>query len=120
MVFLACWEAWYVFPPGDDNTVFLGEGANSSRSIDRTLLDGPHIEFNGLLIHGFGRVVCGKKSHCEGDVVGYVFGPGWYSAVRAIEDYCLIIGIYIMNVYSMYSMKSFLGLMWYSNASLYH
>jgi hypothetical protein len=64
---------------------------------DRTLVDGPYIEFNGLFVHGARRMVCGKKSHCEGDMVGYVPGTRWYSAVRTLEDYCLmIIGIYII------------------------
>lgn len=71
-------------------------------SDDRTLVDGPYIEFNGLFVHSVRRVVCGKKSDCERDVVRYVFGTRWYSAVRTLEDYYLIMEIYIVNVY-MYS-----------------
>lgn len=65
--------------------------------MDRTLVDSAYLELNGLFVHSARRMVCGKKSNREGDVVGYVFGTRRYSAVRSLEDYCLIIiGIYII------------------------
>lgn len=81
---------------------FLSELMLIFMSDYRTLVDSPHIEFNGLLVHGARGMVRGTKSDCEGDVVGYVPSPRRYSAVRTFKNYCLIISMYIINVY-MYS-----------------
>lgn len=44
-------------------------------------------------------MVCGAKGDSEGDVVGHVLSTRWYSTVRTLKDYCLIVRVYIMNVY---------------------
>lgn len=97
VVFFTCRKAWYerssnkkLFFSKMKEYIKLETNFCSLFNAYRTLPNSPYIEFHGLLIHGARRMVCGAQSHRQGDLVGDVFGARWYSAMRAIEESCLV------------------------------